>query len=479
MQGIPCITAWRNLHHFEDLTYAPAVTWANAKHVVGGYGGIFGIGNNVTREDACVMLWRAGDGENYHRIDGEFNDVVDIDDYAMYAMLWCIHEHIISGDDNHNLNPRNTATRAEIAKIMSVYYEDIFLKKDEVPSEETTVPTDAPTQGPEEPSEPEDTTEAPTESPTEEPTEEPTEHEHTLVHVPAKEPTFEEDGNIEYWYCTECGQYFADANGTKLIDKYSVIRPKFTYDKTAKGPNGETLVYVPEQQIGITVVNGIEHGVPGYRDYWLDPVSGQKYFASNEYGLSFTDDALIDEADRWVKATDKDLCVPAPQEPDIVKNADGSTTYTFHPVEAGSYNIFNCCDNFGGLQLFNPTNWEPSYFDDDMNFFVDWDHGHLVDCIIGCGTKYADGATIAVEEYKDYYVTYVNYKGTVTTYTDPIPEYREDTVDEAWANHHSNIEQAKNDGVNHHGYIDAGCLYVLDKELVITQYPDGSYKIIK
>ena len=226
-------------------------------------------------------------------------------------------------------------------------------------------------------------------------------------------------------------------------------------------------------------LDDLEHGIPGVRDYWLDPVSDQKYFASNEYGLSFTDDNLIDEADRWVKATDKDLCIPAPQEPDIVKNADGSTTYTFHPVEAGSYNIFNCCKKFKGLQLLNPTNWEPSYFDDDMNFFVDFDHGHLVTYAIGCGTEYADGATIAVEEYKDYYVTYVNYKGTVTTYTDPVPEYREGIVCDAMSNHHADIEPTTNDGISHGGYIDAGGVYILDKELVITQYPDGSYKIIK
>lgn len=33
-------------------------------------------------------------------------------------------------------------------------------------------------------------------------------HTHDLAHVPAKAPTPEADGNIEYWYCEGCGKYY-------------------------------------------------------------------------------------------------------------------------------------------------------------------------------------------------------------------------------------------------------------------------------
>ena len=35
--------------------------------------------------------------------------------------------------------------------------------------------------------------------------------------MPAKEPTEEADGNVEYWYCPDCDGYFADAAGTQRV----------------------------------------------------------------------------------------------------------------------------------------------------------------------------------------------------------------------------------------------------------------------
>ncbi len=42
---------------------------------------------------------------------------------------------------------------------------------------------------------------------------------HTMLkHVEAVEATTESEGNIEYWYCEDCGKYFGDANGENEID---------------------------------------------------------------------------------------------------------------------------------------------------------------------------------------------------------------------------------------------------------------------
>ena len=46
-----------------------------------------------------------------------------------------------------------------------------------------------------------------------------------LKHVPAAAPTVSKDGNTEYWYCEDCGKYFADANTTSEIAKEDTVIP--------------------------------------------------------------------------------------------------------------------------------------------------------------------------------------------------------------------------------------------------------------
>lgn len=53
------------------------------------------------------------------------------------------------------------------------------------------------------------------------------EHVHTLTRHEAKEATCTEEGNSEYWECTECDKYFSDENAeNEITDKTSVIIPK-------------------------------------------------------------------------------------------------------------------------------------------------------------------------------------------------------------------------------------------------------------
>ena len=48
---------------------------------------------------------------------------------------------------------------------------------------------------------------------------------HALTLVPAKEPTYAQDGNIEHWVCSRCGELFADANGTQELTPDDVVLP--------------------------------------------------------------------------------------------------------------------------------------------------------------------------------------------------------------------------------------------------------------
>lgn len=61
------------------------------------------------------------------------------------------------------------------------------------------------------------------------------EHEHVLTRVEAKKATFAEDGNIEYWVCSDCGTCFADENGEVEIDKEDVIIPKLGFTVEVNG----------------------------------------------------------------------------------------------------------------------------------------------------------------------------------------------------------------------------------------------------
>lgn len=71
--------------------------------------------------------------------------------------------------------------------------------------------------------------------------EKPPVHVHDLTKMEGKEPTCTAAGNIEYWYCEECGKYFADKDATTEISEKDTILPmkehewetEYTVDKEA------------------------------------------------------------------------------------------------------------------------------------------------------------------------------------------------------------------------------------------------------
>ena len=57
-----------------------------------------------------------------------------------------------------------------------------------------------------------------------------------LKHIPAKAATEDSEGNIEYWHCGGCNQYYSDKDGTKEIAKADTVTAKLP--KTP--PTGDT-----------------------------------------------------------------------------------------------------------------------------------------------------------------------------------------------------------------------------------------------
>jgi hypothetical protein len=97
-----------------------AVSWASSAGVVSGTGdGLFGPDGEVTREQIATMLYRyAGDGAQADPsvLDG-FSDGGQASDWARSALAWAVERGYLKGKDNGSLDPKGTATRAEIATI--------------------------------------------------------------------------------------------------------------------------------------------------------------------------------------------------------------------------------------------------------------------------------------------------------------------------------------------------------------------------
>ena len=64
-----------------------------------------------------------------------------------------------------------------------------------------------------------------------------------LKHISAKAATEDAEGNIEYWYCSGCGKYYSDKDGTKEIKKADTVTAKLP--KSPKtGDNSNPLMWV-------------------------------------------------------------------------------------------------------------------------------------------------------------------------------------------------------------------------------------------
>ena len=107
----------------EDTTggatwYEKGMEWAKAKGVSDGTN----PNANITREQLVTMLYRyAGSPKADGKLDS-FSDAASVSTYAADAMQWAVSNGIVNGS-NGKLNPRNNATRAEVAAILMRFCE--------------------------------------------------------------------------------------------------------------------------------------------------------------------------------------------------------------------------------------------------------------------------------------------------------------------------------------------------------------------
>ena len=105
-----------------DEWYAPYVSAAYEKGLITGKGdGSFGVGEAISRQDVCVIVYRAlmlmrGFDENGKL---SFADSDSIADYARDAVAALYGAEIIHGTDNNCFAPLDGTTRAQAAVICS------------------------------------------------------------------------------------------------------------------------------------------------------------------------------------------------------------------------------------------------------------------------------------------------------------------------------------------------------------------------
>ena len=117
--------------------YYNAVLWAREAGVVRGIGdtNTFAPDDYVTREQLAIMICNYA--ENVAHLSTASNgaglstlvDASSIDTWAQSSFAWCADEGIITGQpsaDGTYANPQQTATRAQAAKIVTVFHRDVL-----------------------------------------------------------------------------------------------------------------------------------------------------------------------------------------------------------------------------------------------------------------------------------------------------------------------------------------------------------------
>ena len=113
-----------------DSYYANAVIWAKQNGIVKGISETeFAPDANIIREQIAAIMFRYAKKKGYDVSVGEntnilsYTDAEAISEYALEAMQYAVGSGLIKGKTETTLNPKDTATRAEIAAILQRFIE--------------------------------------------------------------------------------------------------------------------------------------------------------------------------------------------------------------------------------------------------------------------------------------------------------------------------------------------------------------------
>lgn len=128
MAGQPEVTGENPFTDVPDgQWYTDAVLWAAENNITDGTSETtFSPNDALTREQMATFLYRFANFEAGEPIEitGDLSSYTDADlvaDYAVDAMTWAVGEGVISGIGNNTLAPDNTASRAQMATVLTRY----------------------------------------------------------------------------------------------------------------------------------------------------------------------------------------------------------------------------------------------------------------------------------------------------------------------------------------------------------------------
>ena len=133
MAGNPAVDGKNS---FTDVPYGPgtawyydAVTWAQQNGILAGYeDGTFHPDDPITREQLAMVFYNYAKFKGYNiTADGDlsaFTDAGEISSWAQEAMKWAVGSGLLSGKGNGILDPKGTATRAEVAAMLHKFIEN-------------------------------------------------------------------------------------------------------------------------------------------------------------------------------------------------------------------------------------------------------------------------------------------------------------------------------------------------------------------
>lgn len=113
-----------------DAYYASAVIWAKQNGIVNGETETeFAPDANITREQIAAIMFRYAQYKGMDAVTLEenlhFDDANEISEYAVSAMNWAVGTGLMKGKSTTTINPKDNATRAEIATILQRFIENI------------------------------------------------------------------------------------------------------------------------------------------------------------------------------------------------------------------------------------------------------------------------------------------------------------------------------------------------------------------
>lgn len=112
--------------------YFNAIEYCAEYGIIYGYDdGLFGVDDEITRQDMMAMFYRFAGHQN--KVSGKSKDILanfqdrkQVASYAKYAVNWCLEQGVVSGTSFTQVSPTEFASRAQLAKIIMNYAESIL-----------------------------------------------------------------------------------------------------------------------------------------------------------------------------------------------------------------------------------------------------------------------------------------------------------------------------------------------------------------